>query len=402
MWFVFLVGGLTLLAAAGVYVQRRLTGALGALGASPRVLRGIRWVLAWLLAGFPALILISVVLALALGWSTIPRLDGLVAGWLLAIPFTWAVLVVFQAAPWLIAIDLAYLVARRRGVASAARLRAIGGLVVIAAFAIYTPARIVVDRGDLRVRHHALAGRAASPGAPALRIAFLADVQQDAHTDGARAREVYAEINATAPDLVLSGGDWINTGPDSIAAAAEAAGTLRSRLGTFSVRGDHEHFAYRDRARSVAEVEAAMRRHGVTMLDDEVRWFEHRGKRIGVVFLGYNYLHKATPDTVRALVAEVADADYAIVVTHQLDRALAAQLDGKVDLVLAGHTHGGQVNPVVGVTHVALARLETPYVDGRYALGPRTTAIVTAGIGTSIVPVRYAAPGSVEIIDLRP
>ena len=75
-----------------------------------------------------------------------------------------------------------------------------------------------------------------------------------------------------------------------------------------------------------------------------------------------------------------AGADYAILVTHQFDAAIAARVRDRVDLVLAGHTHGGQLNPVLGVVHVSPARIETPYVDGRYQLG-RTTVIVTAGIG---------------------
>jgi predicted MPP superfamily phosphohydrolase len=74
-------------------------------------------------------------------------------------------------------------------------------------------------------------------------------------------------------------------------------------------------------------------------------------------------------------------------------------LAGKVDLVLGAHTHGGQVNPVLGVTHVKLARLETDLIDGRYELG-KTTVIITAGVGYSIVPFRYAAPGSIELIEL--
>lgn len=48
---------------------------------------------------------------------------------------------------------------------------------------------------------------------------------------------------------------------------------------------------------------------------------------------------------------------------------------------------------------VALARVETPFVNGRYELGT-TTVIVTAGIGYSIVPLRYASPSSVELVDL--
>jgi predicted MPP superfamily phosphohydrolase len=147
-------------------------------------------------------------------------------------------------------------------------------------------------------------------------------------------------------------------------------------------------------------VQRAMRAHGIVMASNEVRWLEHCGKRIAVVLLNHNYVHRTDRATIEALIASTAGADYSIVVTHQLDGRLAALLENKVNLVLVGHTHGGQVNPVLGLVHVNLARLETTFVDGRYQQGA-TTIIVTAGIGYSIVPIRYAAPGSIELIDLR-
>lgn len=399
MWFVYVGVGLVLLIISGIYVRRRIANALAHFGVRERRIRIVRWAIAWLLFGFPVLVIVSIILTLVLGRATMPRYDGLLAGWLLAAPFVWAMLVVFQSLPWVLAIDVAHLIVRRRrGVAAAARLRAVAVLVVVGAFAAYTPARILAERGDLRVRHHQIGASAAAP----FRIAFIADTQQDVHTDAARAREVYALVNASQPDIVLSGGDWINSGPEYIVESARTAAMLKSRLGTFSVRGDHEHFAYVDRERSVGEIERAMREHGIAMLNNEVRWFEHAGKRIAVVLLNYNYIFRTDTATIAKLVASVAGADYSIVVTHQLDRALAPLLADKVDLVLAGHTHGGQINPVVGVVHVPLARLETRFVDGRYTLGTRTTVIVTAGVGYSIVPFRYAAPGSIELIELRP
>jgi uncharacterized protein len=398
VWFVYVAVVLALLVVVGLYARRRIAGALALLGVGPRRIRIVRWGIGWLLFGVPIVAIGSIIASRLLGLATVPRFDGFVASWLLVAPFAWAMLVVFQAAPWLVAIDLGYLVARRRvGAARAARWRAIAGLAAVAVFAVYIPVRIAAERGELRVRHHQV-GRAGAT-APPFRIGFVADIQQDVHTDGDRAREVYAQLTASQLDVVLSGGDWINTGPDHIDAAAEATGALRSRLGTFSVRGDHEHFAYVDRERSVSEVEQALQRHGVAMLSNELRWFEHAGKRIAVVFLNYNYIHRTDAATVGAVVARAAGADYTIAVTHQLDAALVAQLAGKVDLVLAGHTHGGQVNPVLGVVHVSLARLETPLVDGRYEVDG-TTVIVTAGVGYSIVPFRYASPGSIEIIDL--
>lgn len=355
MWFVYVFIGLALLIVSGVYVQRRITGALGRLGAGDRALRSVRWVLAWLLLGFPLLRIASTLISRWLGRSTYPYFDGWLASWLLAVPFIYAVLVVAQSVPWLIAIDIAYLVARRWRGAAAVRGRAIAGVTAVGAFAVYTPVRILVERDELHVRHHQIG--AAAP--EQFRIAFLADVQEDVHTDGDRAREVYALLDAEHPDLVLSGGDWINTGPDYIEIAAAAAATLHSPLGTHSVRGDHEHFAYADRDRSVREVERVMRDHGIDMVSDDVRWFEHCGKRIAVAFLDNNYLHRTSAATLESLLTRIAGADRSILVTHQFDAGLAGRVAGRVDLVLAGHTHGGQVNPVVGVTHVPLARIET-------------------------------------------
>ena len=395
MWFVFVAVGLALVAIVGTYASRRLALALAELGVRQRRIRILRWLIRWLLFGFPIVIIGAMLITFALGSATLPRFDSGVGAWLLGVPFVWAVLVVMQAAPWLVAIDIAYAIARRRS-SRAPRLRAMAVLAAIGGFAIYTPIRIAVQRNELRVRHHRIGA-----GSAPFRIAFIADVQQDAHTDRARAREVYQLVNASQPDVVLSGGDWINSGPDYIQAAAETAAILKSRLGTFSVRGDHEHFAYVDRHRSVAEVEAAMTSHGIAMQTNEVRWFEHGGKRIAVVFLNYNYIYRTDAITIATLVASVAHADYRIAVTHQLDAPLVALLVNKVDLILAGHTHGGQVNPVVGLVHVNLARLETRYVDGRYRAGT-TEIIVTAGIGYSIVPLRYAAPSSIEMIELSP
>jgi predicted MPP superfamily phosphohydrolase len=401
MWFLLVAAGLVLVILCGLYARRRIAGALTELGVRGRRVRIVRWIIVWLLFAYPLLVIGAIVVSRALGAQTLPRFDGYRASMLLGVPFILAVLVVLQAVPWLVALDVVYLVVRRRrGAATASRLRALGVLVTIGSFGLYTPLRILAERGDVRVRHHELTAATATAASTPFRIAFLADVQQDVHTDATRARELYAVVNATHPDVVLSGGDWINTGPDHIASAAAAAGTLHGRLGTFSVRGDHEHFAYVDRDRSVREVEEAMRDQGVTMLGDEVRWFEHDGKRIAVLFINHNYLHRADPATIATLLASMAGADYSIAVTHQLDRALARLLENKVDLVLAAHTHGGQINPVVGLTHVSLARRETRFFDGRYALG-RTTVIVTAGIGTSIVPIRYASPGSMEVVELR-
>lgn len=394
MWFLWLAIGLSLVVVAGLFARRRVVEAAGWLGLGARGQRVLRWLFVWFLFGYPLVTFTSVGISIATGSERMAGADSSLVAWGLTVPFVLAVLIVLQAAPWLLGI---YVVRRLRRTPPSRRQ----GLLVLApvvAFAIYTPARILWQRDELRWRHHEVhVGRA--PGPPPFRIGFIADVQEDAQTGAARVAAVTTRMTAEQPDVVLSGGDWINMGPGYIDVAARAAAQVKSRLGTFSVLGDHEHFAYFDRRRSVAEVTAAMTAHGVTMLDNQVRRFEHHGQTIAVVFLTYSYPSRTPDAEIARLVASVQDADVKILVTHQLTADVAAIARDRIDLLLAAHTHGGQINPVVGLVHVPLARLETPYIDGRYQLG-RTTIIVTAGVGYSIVPFRYASPGSVETIDL--
>ncbi len=395
MWFIWLALGLSLVTVAGLYTRRRVVEAAAALGLPPRGRTALRWGIAWLLFAYPAIIFLSVLVSLALGSDRMRGFDGPVATWTLVLPFFLTVLTVVQALPYLLLVDVvawARRIPMRRG-------RAVAVLAPIVLVAIYTPARILWERGELRWRHYTVAAPAPAPGVPPMRIAFVADLQQDDHTDAARAASVMKRVAADRPDLVLSGGDWINMGPDHIAAAARTAALAPSRLGTFSVRGDHEHFAYIDRERSVGEVTRALRAHGVEMVHNEVRRFDHHGRTVAVAFLTYSYPSRTSGEEIDRLIAELQGADVRILVTHQLVDDVAARAKDRVDLILAAHTHGGQVNPLLGVWHVPLARLETPYVDGRYQLGG-TTIIVTAGVGYSIVPFRYASPGSVELVEL--
>jgi len=396
MWFIWLAIGLALVVVSGLYVRRRVVGAAGVLGLSPRGQRLARWVIAWLLFGYPLITFATIALALARGAARMGDRESALLTWGLAVPFFLSVLVVVQAAPWLLLIELVRRVRRL----PPSRTLALVTLAPVVAFAIYTPVRIAWQRDELRWRQYQVSVRNPdSASIPPFRIGFIADVQADVHTDAARLTPIMARLSAQQLDVVLSGGDWINMGPGYIAGAAGSAAQVHSRRGTFTVLGDHEHFAYFDRQRSVAEVTAAMAARGVAMLDNQVRRFEHHGKTIAVVFLTYSYPARTPDAEIARLVASVADADVRILVTHQLTAEVAAIARDRVDLILAAHTHGGQVNPVVGLVHVPLARLETPYIDGRYQLGA-TTIIVTSGIGYSLVPFRYAAPGSVETIEL--
>ncbi len=404
MWFVLLAIAIVFLTGGTVYFLRQLRLSLQSLGVSPRWARRIRWLWIWLVTGLPAIVCIAIVGSLVFGSDTFPTYPkGWYFRWLLVYPFWLAVLVVFQSVPFFIASHGIRWLRRNSSLRVwEKRLHAVLPIVIIVFLGTYTVSRIAWEKSYLDVRHHTVETGGSTGSAKAgkpLRIGYIADLQQDEHTTAERALEVVEKINTSNPDIILSGGDWITSGLDYVEAAALSAGTLRAPMGVFSVLGDHEHFAYIDHKQSADFVTKALGAKGVTIFDNAIQRFQHQGKTVAVAFLTYNYIVRASDDTIDSLVDRLQGADMSILVSHQLDSHLASRVKNKVDVVLSAHTHGGQVNLLVGFTHLSTARVETPYVSGRYELG-NTTVIVTSGIGFSVAPFRYASPATVEIIDV--
>jgi len=230
---------------------------------------------------------------------------------------------------------------------------------------------------------------------PPLKVALLADLHAGApFMTAQKFAEIAALTNAAEPDLILLLGDYVSHGvlghfsvePE---AWAPPLGQLSAPLGVFAVLGNHDWWFDGARVRAVLE------RSGVTVLDNEMLALDHRG---GVVLLaGIGDLWEGNPD-IPGTLSSVGDAEPILVMTHNPD--LIRQMPSRVALTVAGHTHGGQVNlPLVG-------RLVVPSDYGqRYAYGHVDEAgrnlFVTAGIGTSILPVRFNQPPEIVILTVR-
>ena len=198
---------------------------------------------------------------------------------------------------------------------------------------------------------------------------------------------------------MLIAGDIVTRAPRFIEPAAAALGRLRAPHGVLTAIGDHDNFAYRDRERSVAEVRAGLERHGIELLDNQVR----RVGGLALIVATHNYINRITPEQARRVVGRAEGAAVKVMVAHQIGaELLSAARDGGVDLYLAGHTHGGQVRPWVYGFDLVAARIESPYITGRYRGGELgdVEVIISSGLGMSVVPFRYRAPATAEIIEL--
>jgi uncharacterized protein len=228
-----------------------------------------------------------------------------------------------------------------------------------------------------------------------LRIAFLSDFHVGSHTDDvARMSAILAEAATYTPDLVLFGGDYMNmhfvgggrVPPHAIAAMLARLG---APLGRIAILGNHDYMYGED------DVAAALRARGITVLDHERRTVTFEGHAIDVVGVPDAHLVR---DEARELLAGLRPERPAIVLAH--DPMWFADVPAGPFLTLSGHTHGGQVKlPGIGIMHnasVAPLRWSHGLVveDGR-------TLYVSAGLGTSIIPLRIGVPPEFAIIDVN-
>jgi predicted MPP superfamily phosphohydrolase len=219
-----------------------------------------------------------------------------------------------------------------------------------------------------------------------VRLLLLADLHVQApDMTPARVERIVQKANALRADIVVLAGDFRGTSFRASGAYEEAQAIaplakLQAATGVYAVLGNN------DRARSDTAI-AALSAAGITVL-------ESRAVQLGPIALGG--LRTRYGSTIRRLLALQGTR---ILVSHSPDGF--AQLPPGVHLMLAGHTHCGQVVlPFLG----ALAT-GSQYGD-RYRCGITVengrTLVVTAGLGTSNVPFRIGAPPDMWLVELKP
>lgn len=230
-------------------------------------------------------------------------------------------------------------------------------------------------------------------GAPPVRVVLLSDIHIGGPaTDAGRLSRIVAQVNALRPDLVLIAGDHVfghdpANGARFARALTRPLSGLRARLGTVAVLGNHDHWT------APAVVTRALREAGVTVL---VNGAVARGP---LVIVGVDDAFSGHADAPRALAAARALPGARVVVTHA--PGLIRWPADAPALVLAGHTHCGQaVLPVIGTVG------NPGLFHERYRCGavrdPGRLTIVTAGLGASVVPLRYGAPPDLWLLTLGP
>jgi hypothetical protein len=235
----------------------------------------------------------------------------------------------------------------------------------------------------------------ALPGLPAelhgLRIAHLSDFHLGVPGRGARAVERAADwVEERQPDLTLISGDLLTRG-----SGEELLRKVVTQLPRcYAILGNHDLAISRDpfsERTFLREIEPAR------LLSDEGVMTEVRGRRVYIAGADPRSVWVRTRKRPRDLAVRREDADLRILIAHFPE--LVDELPpGAFDLVVAGHMHDGQICLPYPGGKLRLAHLRARYTRGLYRR-PGGVLHVSAGLGTTFVPFRFAArPEATELV----
>jgi predicted MPP superfamily phosphohydrolase len=232
------------------------------------------------------------------------------------------------------------------------------------------------------------------PAFDGLTVTFLSDIHSSVFMTKSEMDEYVRVVNELKSDLIVVGGDFVNGLTEEVYPFAESFSNLKASLGIFGVTGNHDYYAS-DPERVIREVEAC----GIKLLHDE-KYILRRGDA-SLTFLGVDDIGSARRASERIAVARKGGTEGATILLCHRPYFLPQAAEQGVDLMLSGHTHGGQI-VLASVGHLALtpAALASPYVAGEYRHG-NSLMYVSRGIGTVGVPVRLNCPPEVTRFTLR-
>ena len=228
-----------------------------------------------------------------------------------------------------------------------------------------------------------------------LRVAIISDIHVGGpFIDDKKVRLIVERTNQLNPDLIVLLGDYMSGNswhshrvePEVFAPVLK---DFRAPLGVYSVLGNHDWWYNGQRVRR------ALEQNGIKVLDDEVVEVKGRGTSFWLAGLADFWTR---PQHIPETIAKVPQGRTVIALTHNPD--IFPNIPRSVPLLLAGHTHGGQVNlPFIG------RPIEPSDFGQRYAAGHVFEnghhLFVTTGIGTSILPVRFRVPPEIVLLTLK-
>jgi predicted MPP superfamily phosphohydrolase len=203
-------------------------------------------------------------------------------------------------------------------------------------------------------------------------------------------KHVIWRANNISKDLVICTGDYVHqrNSTSQIDKIWPVIDTLRAPCGVFSTLGNHDHWANTDRSTFWLEKTGQDLRH-------KAKYIEKSGQKLWFVGAGDLWEDHLNLDY---LMESIPEADCRIVLAHNPDTA-DTDFSTRIDLMISGHTHGGQVNiPFYGTPILPVKNKD--YSFGIKKAKKRFTLFISKGIGWAIYPVRFNCFPEIAVLQL--
>ena len=220
------------------------------------------------------------------------------------------------------------------------------------------------------------------PNLDGKKIVFVSDFHI-ARRDKNRLKRIVKLINKQNPDLVISGGDYIkgHDGKTTLPIETQVKELEKIKAPIISVLGNHD--GWYDKYR----VKSALENHGIKVLSNS------NTKVDNLYISGVEDMQTGNPNIKTALENTTSPR---ILVSHTPD--VYYDVKDSVDLILAGHVHGGQIKiPFIGPLIVP-SKYGTKFACGKFK-DTQNTMIVSKGLGTSILSLRFNAIPEIVVIE---
>lgn len=227
------------------------------------------------------------------------------------------------------------------------------------------------------------------------KIVHISDIQGDEYTGREEISAYIRNVNEINPDLIVFTGDLVSYGTDFIKSSAEEFGKAQARYGTFAVVGDHDYWA------GTGHVEDALAKEQIPLLQDENHIIKiDSSSSVTITGVTEVYSKNSDPAVVDSLMQSANSSALKIFASHQVKKHLISSArEYNYDVMLAGHTHGGQIRvPFLGMNFSASER-ETEYISGLY-WEENLPIHINNGLGFTLGPIRYNAPPTITVIEL--
>lgn len=220
------------------------------------------------------------------------------------------------------------------------------------------------------------------------RVVQISDIHFSRVIDERFAERIVPMINGLKPDIVLFTGDYMDKGIADPLKIAEIMNKIEAPMGKYAISGNHEFYT------GYFDCIEFIEKNGFEFMDGRV---VEAGRNIaigGVMDRGAEEADVFYHEDEKVL-RQFRNENFNIYLKHRPE--LEDGDETHFDLMLSGHTHGGQIFPFS-----LLVKIVNRYIAGMYDLGNGAKLYVSRGTGSWGPPVRFGATPEITLIELRP